>query len=420
MVSKAEYDERLPFVFHTHTGSPTGYAQSAWILARAFWEAGLEVRYLFIGDDPLYEPESPDPLVNSLRSNQPDLGLPQIVYSVAPLFWHNSGAYKVGWTMMEVDGVNAQWVYACNAMDEVWVPTLWQARFFAESGVVVPIYVVPLGVDERMFSPTVYPARVLGSGRDEVGKGPGRETFRFLGVGWWQLRKRWDILVRAFLDEFKDDDNVELVIKCHTAETECEVLATLANMLEGRELTRVKVMAQSLNWWHLAGVYRACQAFVLPTAGEGYGYPFLEALCCGLPVIATDGLGTGEILRGDDGDVYPGVGLIPARREPTGVDHPYYAGRNWWAVNESDVRRAMRDVYENYPEWKAAALQGSEQARRERSCHVAAWEVRQHLNRIYQEYGPFPREYKLRRPIGFGLGCGREGRGQWNGVQTAK
>ena len=52
----AVFDERLPFVYHTHTGSPTGYAQSAWILARAFWEAGLEVRYLFTSDCVLCSP----------------------------------------------------------------------------------------------------------------------------------------------------------------------------------------------------------------------------------------------------------------------------------------------------------------------------------------------------------------------------
>jgi glycosyltransferase involved in cell wall biosynthesis len=394
---EVSFDPRLPFVYHTHTGSPTGYAQSAWVLARAFWEAGLEVRYLFTSDDPLYEPPSPSSLVNSLRDNKPDLGLPQILYSVAPLFYHNSGAYKIGWSMMEVDGINADWAEACNAMDEVWVPTLWQSRFFVNSGVNVPVYTVPLGIDPRMFSPTVY-----------QGKWEGPPGFKFLSVGWWQLRKRWDILVRAFVDEFQGQEDVHLILKIHSTEPDVHILHTLAQTLEGRELTNVHLVNVSVDWWKLASFYRMCDAFVLPTGGEGYGYPFLEALCCGLPVVATDGLGTGEILRSDVGDPYPGVLLLPSRREVTVVDHPYYAGRNWWVVNETDVRRAMREVYGNAGAWKAAALEGSKQARRERSCHVAAQKVEEHLMRIYVNHGPFPKETHSRAVVGLWSGWERE------------
>lgn len=374
-----DVDSRLPFVLQTHSGSPTGYAQSAWIIMRALWEMGVEVRYLFVSDDVLYEPSSPSHLVDSMRLNRPDLRLPQVVYSVAPVFWHNSGVYKVGWTMMEVDGINMKWVDACNAMDEVWVPTLWQSRFFVRSGVKVPVYVVPLGLDSRMFSPEIYPARW---------EGP--DCFRFLAVGWWQLRKRWDILMRAFMDEFQGSDDVHLVLKIHSTEPDQAILAALAQTLEGRELSNVHLLNASYPWWQLASLYRACAAFVLPTGGEGYGYPFLEALACGLPVIATDGLGTGEVLRSDVGAAYPGVYLLPARREYTMVDHPYYAGGRWWVVNETDLRGAMREVYENYDTWRAAALIGSGEVRRQRSCHVAAAAVKSQLQRIYFRHGPFP------------------------------
>lgn len=380
---RLDVDSRLPFVLQTHTGSPTGYAQSAWVIMRALWEAGVEVRYLFVSDDVLYEPVSPSSLVDSMRLNKPDLWLPQVVYSVAPVFWHNSGVYKVGWTMMEVDRINLAWVEACNAMDEVWVPTLWQSRFFVRSGVRVPVYVVPLGLDPRMFSPAIYSARW---------EGP--EGFRFLAVGWWQLRKRWDILMRAFADEFLGDDDVHLVLKVHSTEPDQAILSSMAQTLEGRELSNVHLVNASYPWWQLASLYRACHAFVLPTGGEGYGYPFLEALATGLPVITTDGLGTGEVLRDNLGEAYPGVYLLPARLEDTMVDHPYYAGARWWVVNESDVRASMREVYEDYGVWRKAALEGSEAVRRERSCHVAAASVRRQLERIYFRHGPFPKGRK--------------------------
>jgi len=78
-------------------------------------------------------------------------------------------------------------------------------------------------------------------------------------------------------------------------------------------------------------------------------------------------------------------------------------------VNETDVRAAMREVYENADIWKAAAAVGSEQARQERSCHVAAQAVRGHLARIYLEHGPFPKEYKSKQMVGMWSGWERGG-----------
>jgi len=53
-----------------------------------------------------------------------------------PEGYTREGALRVvGRTMFETDRLDSEHVRRCNAMDEVWVPTAWSARVFAESGV---------------------------------------------------------------------------------------------------------------------------------------------------------------------------------------------------------------------------------------------------------------------------------------------
>lgn len=362
-----------PFVFHSHVASPTGYAATAAGLMRAMWSVGLDVRYLYIGDDPMYEATSGDLLVDFLKGQRGDFSLPQVLYSVAPLFWHNSGAYRIGWTMMEVDGINDAWVDACNAMDEVWVPTLQQTRYFHRSGVHVPLYAIPLGIDPSRWGPWCYSGTWYGP--------PG---FRFVAVGWWQLRKRWDVLIRVFTREFEEDPDVWLICKIHTEDSDQEVLRQVETMAQGRDMSRVVIVNASFPWWVLAALVRMGHAFVLPTGGEGYGLPPLEALACGLPVIVTDSLGTGEVLRDDVGRPFPGVFFVKSHRELTEVTHPYYAGSNWWVPDEDHLAYQMRRVVDHYEAARVLALAGSTRVREERSLTWAAWRVKRRMAEIYQ------------------------------------
>jgi len=366
--------DRLPFVFQTHTGSPTGYAETAAVMMRAFWEEGLEVRYLYVADDAMYEETSMDPMVDAMRSIEPEPGLPHIVYSIAPIFWHNSGKYKIGWTMMEVDGINDRWVRACNFMDEIWVPTPMNKEAFEASGVKVPIYVVPLCIDERKFQPNLTAAFYHGEAK-----------FRFFAMGWWQLRKRWDILLHAFADEFGGDKDVGLVIKTLSMESEESILDQVLGYVGRQYADQVAVISGPLPWWELAMIMRSMHAFVLPTSGEGWGCPPQQALAVGMPVIITDCMGPGEVLRDDSGKPYPGVRFLPASKECTKVTHPYYEGKNWWVVDEADLRKAMREVREDYRWWRLQAACGSEIVRERLGSVACAKRVRDELSRVYRE-----------------------------------
>ncbi len=58
---------------------------------------------------------------------------------------------------------------------------------------------------------------------------------------------------------------------------------------------------------HLPGLYRSADLFVIPSvSGEGFGIVAAESLASGVPVVATDGGATGELVRhGSDGLIVP-------------------------------------------------------------------------------------------------------------------
>ncbi len=369
--------ERLPFTFQTHTGSPTGYAETAVVIMRALVEQGVEVHYLCLHDDYIYEQPSYDLLVNDYRKIEPEDEPVQVVYSTAPMFLHNAGEYKVGWSMMEVDKIPDRWVRACNKMDEVWVPTQMNKEAFVASGVSVPVKVVPLGIDTKCFTPNFTPAIYHGE-----------HQFRFYASGWWQLRKRWDLLMIAFAEEFGNEKDVGLLCKTMSQQSPDEVVDQIHAWIGTRCDDQIAIIEGAYPWWEYVSMMRACHAFVLPTAGEGWGCPPVQALACGLPVVVTDCQGPGEVLRDDNGDPFPGVRFIRADMEETQVKHEYYDGGMWWVPDVADIRAGMREVYENYLSWKDAAMEGSAMVHEKRSGTAAALAVKNELRRIYEALGP--------------------------------
>ncbi|CAJ1423176.1 unnamed protein product [Effrenium voratum] len=281
-----------------------------------------------------------------------------VICHSTPDVWHEDGAFgwgkvepcppkgakfRIGRTMYETDKVPASWVPRISRMDQVWVPSHFGLEQFVASGVPrEKIRVVPEAVDTALFDPSKHSPLQLG----------GESSYRFLSVFKWEKRKGWDILLKAYFEEFSQEDDVILVLKTQSFHSgddfHQKVLKEIHSAQAGRQpAARYQLLSEDLALKDLPRLYRAADAFVLPTRGEGWGRPHVEAMSMALPVIATNWSGSTEFLSESAALPLPITGLEPAE-----LPLPSHADHRWAVPDAEALRRLMRWAFEHQPEAK--------------------------------------------------------------------
>ncbi len=332
----ARYDTSV--LWHSEVGTPSGYGLSSRELILQLDATNVDVRLAYVYGTDWMDTELDDHRIAAMRQRSKSLDLPQVVYAPGELFVKNSGRYRIGYTMLEVDGIPSDWVDLCNSMDEVWVPSSFNAATFLGCGVQRPIYVMPLGVNPDYFNPLIRSYRPT-------------ERFTFLSVFEWGERKAPEILLRAYDRAFSKHDDVLLILKVSNRDPSVDVSAAIGALnLRADGAPIALLYNHDLPAHQLGSLYRSADCFVLPTRGEGWGLPILEAMACGLPVIATKWSAHTEFVSEDT--AYP----IEVRRLVAAeAKCPYYDGWRWAEPDEGHLVHLLRHVYEHREE---AALKG--------------------------------------------------------------
>lgn len=160
----------------------------------------------------------------------------------------------------------------------VMVPSRYVAKVLVDSGLRRPVHVVG-------HAPKLDGFRAIGQARAQGPARTGPTTFLHVSTG--LPRKGVDLLLSAFARAFRAGDPVRLVIK-----TTPNPQNDIAHRLEALRKTdakapEIRLINEELDEDGLLALYRDADVMVLPTRGEGFNLPALEAMAARLPVIVT-------------------------------------------------------------------------------------------------------------------------------------
>jgi glycosyltransferase involved in cell wall biosynthesis len=254
---------------------------------------------------------------------------------------------NVGYTIWETSKLHPDWPGWINSgASKVLVGCKWNKEVFQTSGVEIPIGVVPHGIDISDFD-DIRPYRIAGVNED---------TFVFYSIFQWTERKHPLALIKAYWHEFKQEDNVALVLKTYRGDYSDgekdairNTIKRLKNVMPNDYHPPIYLILNLLSEDEISGLHARGDCYASFDRGEGFGLSPFAAGACGNPIIVTNYGGSKEYAKAHN-SYRIDRSLTPVFGMPWS---PWYRGDQLWA--EPDVQHGaelMRHVYENQEEAK--------------------------------------------------------------------
>ncbi len=278
-------------------------------------------------------------------------------YTVPPNLAKIRASHKILLYNYETTILPEGFAEAMNTGAELILPSSWFSYdIFRDNGVDPDkMAVFPLGYDRAMFNPSFPPLRF---------KNIDTEKFKFLMVGSPHWRKGHDVLLRAYIEEFRHDKDVVLIVKSsmnsHERQSHIHVNFTaLFDELRSRydyPWPEIKLIGHKIDY--LARLYTCADALVLPTRTEGFSLTPLEAIACKVPVITTRYGGHLDYLNADNSYL---IDCAPVPAPPQAQYLTYHPEALMGEPRIHHLRQLMRQVKTDYEQARAKAQRAYDQ-----------------------------------------------------------
>src|SRR3990167_3394647 len=325
-------------------------------------------------------------------------------------YWNYfASKYKnfVGQSVMEGDRVPTSWVNGINSngVRALITPSEYCKRMFINSGVTKPIFVVNHGIDSNIYYPANLDKQALRTEKFSRFK----DKFVFFGSGavfglTEKDRKGIDILIKAFKEEFSTNKKVFLLLKLNTqyAENYHAAANRKFDLYEWlykmglRPDDNIVVINRDLTMEDMRELYSMVDCCVSTSRAEGFGLMPFESLACATPIVVPHAGGFLEYATNNPSALtvkatedelaeirspYLNMGEFEkARKLNPHVKIEDYVCK-WFRIDMNDLKKQMRNAYENID-----TLQKAASANREQFVTKFSWDnTAKKLEAIFQD-----------------------------------
>lgn len=236
---------------------------------------------------------------------------------------------KMAYSMLESTSIPECWVSILNnKFDAVIVPDKFLINVYKNSGVIIPIFVLPI---------PVYLENFLSLPKKTIKSTP----FVFGVNATFTERKNYLTLIKAFAQEF--GSNQDFKLKIHAKDGVPEIEKSVRSLINKYNLSNVEIITGQLCYTSYIEWMKTIDCYVFISKGEGFSITPREAMAAGIPLILSNNSAHTTICN--SGFVRS---LVSDIAEPA-----YYeilksvCGKNYNCSIER-VQDALRDVYLNY------------------------------------------------------------------------
>jgi len=240
---------------------------------------------------------------------------------------------RVGWPIFELDTFNQVELHQLMNVDRLFVCSNWAKKVCEDNKISVPIDIVPLGVDTRIFF------------NDENDKKTRpywtKNTTVFLNAGKWEVRKGHNELCEAFSKAFTKDDDVELWMLNDNPFINNENEVWKRKYISSPMGEKIKILPRVNTQAQLKQLFNHVDIGCFPSRAEGWNLEILELMACGARIIATDYSGHTEFLNKDNAFLLEATGMESAQ------DGKWFHGQgNWCTFDVDQLVEAMRSAHD--------------------------------------------------------------------------
>ncbi len=225
-----------------------------------------------------------------------------------------------------------------------------------ERGIGIPVTIIPHGVADH-YAPIPNKVKTL-------------DGFTFMFIGTFSKRKAPLEMIKAFLLEFSDEENVRLVWKVGGVADPSQMLVLRREIQKmafnlGIDMVNAPKVVIDMNTYDpylMNDLYNEANCMIQVSHGEAWGLPILNAMATGTPSLVLDKGGHRSYANKKTSFLVKSGDLIYADGQ-----NDWYASANgvkWWSINLDHYPKMLRYVFEHRDEIIAKGEAGLAVAKR--------------------------------------------------------